>query len=573
MKNRLSRRILLENSVIGALGLLALLAVAVSFMPAMRCTNHLRHLLEVGSMAARLFSVLLLILLYNLYQRRRVAWGITLFLLGISLLRHFLPGRRPFWPVAVPEALFLVLLFFFRKDFCCPSSPASLRRSLLTLGAAAAGILLNAGISYHFARLHTPGMPRGLAVWESLRDACGILFGVYEGSASNSPLGRFETGMFWFSWGCMLLALLLALRPWLERFFWTEAAMRRARKLVLAYGQNPASYLTLEQDKLLYFGRTVEGVLPYGIVGSTVVVNGDPICAPEHFGAFLEEFAAFCRQSDHKLFFLSITGRYLDEYKKAGFGVAKCGEEARFDLANYEISGKKGAKMRMNINHAAKAGVAVHEYRPLEHRDPALEAALAKISAEWLADKKSGLLRFTMGTVGLENPMDRRYFYAADASGTPCAFNVYCPYDGGRGYMADITRRTHDAPGGVTEKIMYEAFRVFKGEGVQTASLGLAPLANLLPEGARPNSVEWLLNFVFEHLNAWYGFKNLYRAKENYSPTAWVPGYYAWLPRIPTPAMFYAVVRIQTQESPLAFARSVRRARRNAAPPVPPAAQ
>ena len=101
MKNRLSRRILLENSVIGALGLLALLAVAVSFMPAMRCTNHLRHLLEVGSMAARLFSVLLLILLYNLYQRRRVAWGITLFLLGISLLRHFLPGRRPFWPVAV----------------------------------------------------------------------------------------------------------------------------------------------------------------------------------------------------------------------------------------------------------------------------------------------------------------------------------------------------------------------------------------------------------------------------------------------------------------------------------------
>lgn len=44
----------------------------------------------------------------------------------------------------------------------------------------------------------------------------------------------------------------------------------------------------------------------------------------------------------------------------------QCGEEARFALADYEISGKKGAKMRMNINHATKAGVTVSEYRPLE---------------------------------------------------------------------------------------------------------------------------------------------------------------------------------------------------------------
>ena len=45
---------------------------------------------------------------------------------------------------------------------------------------------------------------------------------------------------------------------------------------------------------------------------------------------------------------------YLEEYKKQGFGFAKCGEEARFALTDYEISGKKGAKMRMNINHATK---------------------------------------------------------------------------------------------------------------------------------------------------------------------------------------------------------------------------
>lgn len=114
--------------------------------------------------------------------------------------------------------------------------------------------------------------------------------------------------------------------------------------------------------------------------------------------------------------------------------------------------------------------------------------------------------------------------------------------------MADITRRTHDAPGGVTEKIMYEAFAVFRREGVESVSMGIAPLANLTEPEQRPNSIEKLLNFVYEHLNACYGFKDLYRAKENYSPTEWLPGYYAWLPRIPDPAMFYAVVRVQNPQ-------------------------
>ena len=77
------------------------------------------------------------------------------------------------------------------------------------------------------------------------------------------------------------------------------------------------------------------------------------------FPSLLDEFKEFCLKSAHKLFILSMTDHYLDEYKKQGFGTVKCGEEARFKLSDYEISGKKGAKMRMNINHAKKAGIDV----------------------------------------------------------------------------------------------------------------------------------------------------------------------------------------------------------------------
>ena len=148
-----------------------------------------------------------------------------------------------------------------------------------------------------------------------------------------------------------------------------------------------------------------------------------------------------------------------------------------------------------------------------------------------------------MGTAGLENPMDKRYFYAKNAEGTIVAFIAFVPFLGKDGYMADVTRHGNGAPGGVMETIIYEAFQVFKNEGIHYGSLGVAPLAGLDDEKAEP--VEKLLRFVYDHLNECYGFKDLYRAKEKYSPTEWIPAYYIYLPKFPSPDMFYAVVKIQ----------------------------
>lgn len=557
MEKIYKKRIWAENVLIILLGGLALATLTASFFPESRISGLFMHALEMKKMSARVFAVLLLIDLYNLYERKRMAWNIALILLMLNFMQHFYPPVHfMFHKVILVDMAGLALLLWFRADFCCQSEKRSVKRAVFMLIIAIAGVFFNAGISYHFVKEELSGAPSRVLLIESIEEAFGILFGTTNSNAPGFPNVRFENFMFWFSWVCIFFALIYSLLPWIERRLWTENDMQRARKIVMRYGQNPASYLTLENDKMLYFSRCAEGVLPYGVVGSTVVVNGDPICAPEDFGCVLEEFRQFCQKSNHKLVFLSITDRYLEEYKKLGFGTVKCGEEAVFDIQNYNIAGKKGAKMRMNVNHATKAGLEVHEYKPLEQKDAATEKAMNEITHEWLADKKSGLLTFTMGTVGLERPMDRRYFYACDQQGHIYGYNVYCPYDAGRGYMADITRRSHDAPSGITEKIMYEAFQTFKEEGVQKVSLGIAPLANIIREGEKANSLELLLNFVYEHLNACYGFKNLYKAKENYSPTEWVSGYYAWFPAIPVPSMFYAMVRIQNKLGVRDFVKS-----------------
>ena len=112
--------------------------------------------------------------------------------------------------------------------------------------------------------------------------------------------------------------------------------------------------------------------------------------------------------------------------------------------------------------------------------------------------RRGGMLQFTMGTVGLEDPMDKRYFYALNSDGKMVAFIVFVPFLGKNGYMADVTRHGKDAPSGVMETIIYEAFQVFKEEGIGYGSLGVAPLAGLSAESKNP--MERLLLFIYDHL-------------------------------------------------------------------------
>ena len=536
-------RIQLENTLIGALGVLSLVLFILSFLPELGLANRVGILLEMGHMVQRAFSVVLFILTFQLWKRKRAAWNIAVLLLFLSFLRGLTALSSPLYlPFHLAEAVLFLLLLCFRKDFCCPSDRRSLGRSLLFLLLALAGIIVNAGISYHFS-VKPLGETSLDSLMDSLIQGTAMIFGMGNPGNVSRETHVVELVTFWFSWGCILASILYAVRPWLLRPVSHASDLMHARTLVNLYSQNPSAYLTLEDDKLLYFGQKVDGVIPYGVVGSTIVINGDPICADSDFPVLLAEFKEFCQRSAHNLFFISVTDHFLEEYKKQGFGWVKNGEEARFHLADYEISGKKGAKMRMNINHARKAGVVVHEYCPLKQRDAPIEADLNRITNEWLQQKKSSMLTFVMGTVGLENPMDKRYFYATDADGKIVAFIVFVPFLGKRGYMADVTRHGTGAPSGVMETILYDAFQVFKDEGIEYGSLGVAPLAGL--ENDSPNPVEKLLCFAYDHLNDCYGFRDLYRAKEKYSPTEWVPSYYIYLPKIPTPDMFYALVTIQ----------------------------
>ena len=145
-----------------------------------------------------------------------------------------------------------------------------------------------------------------------------------------------------------------------------------------------------------------------------------------------------------------------------------------------------------------------------------------------------------LGTTSLDNPMDRRYFVAYDREESMLGFIVFTPFACSQGYYADVTRRKNNAPIGVMEKITIEAFRKMKLEGIKWGSLGLAPLANVAENGKMTGK---LLEFVYEKLNNFYGFKALHHYKKKYGCTAWKPRYFVYYPKIFTPKIAYSIIK------------------------------
>jgi len=526
---RLIRQILVNLALIAALLLAVAMFASTIWHTPWSSDLTLRHAMAVNHFCRRYFALLLVLVAWFLFNRRFAAWVIAIVALSAGFVLY-VPHMDELTVVMVGlQAFALLVLLVNRRYFCRGVDRPSLRAAVVVFIVLLGFLLVDAVVGHMIARPE-------LTWTQSFGHVLNMLF--VTGGARL--VTRFTVVVFWLSFG---FGLLLVLRPVVFRTVVSSRRRQRAREIVLEDGQNPTSYLALEDDKALFFSESAVGVVAYRIVGDYIVVMGDPICADDDFAAVLRDFYLYCAEGDYTAVFLGTTEKYLAGYQAMGFDRIKCGEEAVFDLANFDLAGGVRAKFRSKFNGATNAGVTVHEYKPGEGRDMSVERAFEHVSADWLKGKKSGQLTFTIGGLNLHNPMDRRYFYASDSGGRIVGFHVFLPYEGKASYLVDMTRRLRDAPAGVTEKINGEAFLQFKAEGKHLASLGVAPLANLGGD-AEHRLADRALGLIYEKGNRFYGFKALKKAKAKYGPS-WLPSYWVYPAGALTPRMIMAVIKVQ----------------------------
>ncbi|MHB1153760.1 MAG: bifunctional lysylphosphatidylglycerol flippase/synthetase MprF [Eubacteriales bacterium] len=476
-------------------------------------------------------GVLMLLLAYSLYKRMRRAWYIEVSALTATLFFHLFKRHIFSFQFILIESFVLIVLLVSYKDFCRHNDKITLKKALIFIGVSLVMVIINAAAGLYFLKMN-------------FRDSLRILIFMDTGIMRNNTGIRYAESLILINWIFIISSAVLLLQPLVCSPIADVKDIEKVRRLVMSFGQNPIAYLAVEHDKKYFFGSDVNGVCAYRIIKNVFVVCGDIICGKTDGFLFLNEILSFCRQNGYHILLLNITNNFIDLYKMAGFGIIKYGEDACFKLGEYSLSGGKAAKVRTAINQAKNAGITVHEYKPTENKNPDIEKEFADISKEWHINKGGINLGFMLGGTGLSNPLDRRYFYASDKDGIILGFAVFLPYLCSKGYMADVTRRRTNAPQGVLEIIIYNAFMKMKDEGVLWGNMGLSPLYNVA-EGDCVAFTEKLFSYIYENMNNSYGFKSLHHSKKKYAPTEWQPRYLAYSPKPFSIIYGYAILKVQ----------------------------
>ncbi len=273
--------------------------------------------------------------------------------MGIFVL-NFLRGILSAWATRCTNGLMIFDLvavssvFALRKDFCIPAGPRT-EADRNTCSPACPVSLINVGITWHYMRLGTACRQCIRLLWWTVSESQGIgmIFGMGDPSIPGRPSWN---RICPFSGSAGAAFLPPSSVPCVPRCRNRPMGCRNPACQNTAESctvRIPVPILTLEDDKCLYFGRSVDGVIPYGTVGNTIIVNGDPVCREEDFPALLAEFREFCQNSAHNLFFLGLTDHFLAEYEKQGFGFCQMRRGSAFLPGGLRDQRQKG---RENAN-------------------------------------------------------------------------------------------------------------------------------------------------------------------------------------------------------------------------------
>ena len=485
----------------------------------------------------------MLLLVFRLYKRMHLAWIVQVGSLITTLMFHLIRRHNFSLHFAIVEVFVLIVLLVSHNDFCRRTDRMTFKKALAFTAISIVLVVVNASIGLFIMR---SSIHKVHDIIDAFYSSIRLL--IFMDTKVLNISGRagliYADSLILINWICIISSAVLILKPLIYSPIVNKHDKEKVRQLVMNFGQNPLSYLAIENDKKYLFGNKIEGVCAYQVAGNVFVVCGDMICNQDDGFIFLNEIIAFCKQNGYEILFLNITNFFMDLLKVAGFGIIKYGEDACFKLSDYDLAGGKVAKVRAAINHAKNCGIKVHEYKPNEARDLEVEVQINEISKEWLISKGGEELGFMIGGTGLSNPLDRRYFYAKDESGKILGFVVFLPYLSAQGYIADVTRRRNNAPQGVIEMIIYEAFMTMKDEGVIWGNMGLSPLYNVA-EKEEKILIEKAFSFVFENMNKSYDFKALHHSKKKYAPTHWESRYLAHSSHPFSLSYGYAILKVQ----------------------------
>jgi lysylphosphatidylglycerol synthetase-like protein (DUF2156 family) len=523
--------------VVGLMGVLNLLSAIWPREPAVMRELEQWLPLEVTQRSRALMLLAGLALLpvtRNLGRRKALAWWVAVVALSVSLLSHV--GRAFDLHHSLVAALLLGYLFVFRRRFTARTDPASLRQALLM-----APVL--AGTVWAFGAVGLADL-RGQFVWdagntpatEALRSGLLILDPGVEPATEHAA--RFLGALQIAGWAARFYMLVLVLRPVILRRR-QEAPAADVARAVREHGRHSLSALAAQEDKHHLIVADGRVLVAYAVRGHVGFAAGDPLCAEADLEACARDWLDHCRHSGWTPCVYEAAEESLAVYRRLSLRYLKMAEEAIVDLGSFDLSGGKRAALRSMVHKVTRMGLAVRRYDRAKGAQLGTDEQLEEISEGWLAEKRLGEMGFSLGRFSLESLDDAFVFLCLNGERV-VACTTWRTYRRGRAALLDLMRKRKEAPSGTMDLLVARSLEALRAAGLEEASLANAPLANV---GEPRGGLEKGVALLFESLNAFYGYKNLFPFKKKFAPR-WEGRYLVYPRGVELPRVAYALTGI-----------------------------
>jgi lysylphosphatidylglycerol synthetase-like protein (DUF2156 family) len=470
----------------------------------------------------------------QLARHRKLAWSVTTVALTVSLLLHI--TRALDLHHSLVAGLLLLYLISFRHRFTASSDPAGLRLGIVSAILLAGLIFLYGYVGLRHMAAEFSWDPGNTPAQEAFRSALLIIDPHLDPNTAHAA--RFLGSVQIAGWLARIYVLFLLLRPVILRDR-MRVATGVIQQLFQQHSRFSLSAFALQPDKhhrVLSEGRSL---VAYTVRSDVALCCGDPLAAEAELESAARDFADFCQRNGWTPCFYEAAELRLPVYHRLGFRSLKMAEEAIVELEAFTLSGSPRAKLRAMVNKGVREGLRVEPYTRAMNPDFELDEQLTEISAEWLSEKKMGEMGFTLGHFSLEALNACRVFLCHSETRVE-AFCTWLPYRQGTAVVLDLMRKRGGAPPGTMDILLAKSLAALQQEGLREASLANAPLANV--EGPR-NNLERGVNLLFENLNAFYGYKNLFQFKKKFAPR-WEGRYLVYPGNADLPRVAYALTSV-----------------------------
>jgi phosphatidylglycerol lysyltransferase len=470
-----------------------------------------------GHLTASLAGFALLVLSRSLARRKRVAWLLTLGVLGISIISHLTKGLD--YEEALLAGGLMLILWLMRSHFHADSDHPSIKQGLWAL-AGATLFTLAYGVAGFFLLDRHYSVNFGFSA--ALHQTVIMFTQFYDpGLVPITRFGKFFSDSIYFVGAVTFgYAGLMLLRPVFLREPATQEERAHTKTIVEKYGHSSLARFLLFNDKH-YFFTPGGSVLGYVLVGRTAATLGDPIGPLEDQLSAIRAFKALCQKNDWQPVYYQTLPETLDLYKQVGLDTLCIGEEGIVNLETFTLDGKAGKALRTPLNKLTNAG-----YKFIVHQPPISNELLKElhaISDEWLTNMHGSEKKFSLGWFDDDYIRCSPIAAVYAPEGYISAFANFVPEYQLNEVTIDLMRHRHEMENGTMDFLFTSLFRWAKEQGYQGFNLGLSVLSGV-GEQANDPAIEQVMHWIYEHVNQFYNFKGLHSYKEKFHPL-WSPRY------------------------------------------------